>query len=49
VELLAELNASGTTVVVITHDRDIAVQLSRTIEMRDGRIENDSKMAVLRT
>ncbi|MEX2651920.1 MAG: ABC transporter ATP-binding protein [Acidimicrobiia bacterium] len=49
VELLAELNASGTTVVVITHDRDIAVQLSRTIEMRDGRIENDSRMAVLRT
>ncbi|MEX2251671.1 MAG: ABC transporter ATP-binding protein [Acidimicrobiia bacterium] len=49
VELLAELNALGTTVVVITHDRDIAVQLSRTIEMRDGRIENDSKMAVLRT
>jgi putative ABC transport system ATP-binding protein len=43
--LLTDLNDLGTTVVVITHDRDIAAQFPRTIEMRDGRIESDLEMA----
>jgi putative ABC transport system ATP-binding protein len=41
VRLLEDLNHRGTTVVVITHDREIASILPRTIEMRDGRIEHD--------
>jgi putative ABC transport system ATP-binding protein len=40
--LLRELNAEGTTILVITHDRDIAASLHRQVEMRDGFIVHDS-------
>jgi putative ABC transport system ATP-binding protein len=40
--LLRELNEAGTTIVVITHDRDIATRLPRRIEARDGRIVLDA-------
>ena len=36
--LFQDLNDSGVTIVVITHDRDIARGLPRRIEMLDGRI-----------
>jgi putative ABC transport system ATP-binding protein len=39
--LLRQLHAAGTTVVVITHDRDIAAQLHRQIHMRDGIVTDD--------
>jgi putative ABC transport system ATP-binding protein len=38
VELLRELHAGGTTVLVITHDRELAAGLPRQIAMRDGRV-----------
>jgi putative ABC transport system ATP-binding protein len=41
-ELLRELNAEGTTIVVITHDHDVAAAMDRRIEIRDGRITGDS-------
>ena len=37
-QLLRDLHAAGTTVVVITHDRDIAAALPRQVRMRDGHI-----------
>jgi len=45
--LLQDLNAGGATIIVITHDHDIAARLSREVRMRDGRIETDR--AVLTT
>jgi putative ABC transport system ATP-binding protein len=40
--LLAELNAEGTTIVVITHDHDVAAATRRQVVMRDGAIESDT-------
>ena len=49
IDLLHELHQAGTTVVVITHDRDIATSLPREVRVRDGRIENDSGSEAART
>jgi len=37
-DLLRELHSGGTTIVVITHDRDIAAGLHRRVYVRDGRV-----------
>lgn len=42
VQVLRELNAQGTTVVVITHDRDLAASLPRQVAMRDGAKVSDT-------
>ena len=39
VDMLFALNASGITVVMVTHDRDIAARAGRNIRLRDGRLE----------
>ena len=47
-ELLAQLNQTGTTVAVITHDHDVAAAMNRQVELRDGRIVADSGVAPTR-
>jgi putative ABC transport system ATP-binding protein len=39
--VLRELHGGGTTIVVITHDRDVAAALPRRVHLRDGRVEED--------
>lgn len=40
-EVLKELHRSGRTVIIITHDEEIASQAHRVIRILDGRIEED--------
>ena len=42
VRLLTDLNAQGTTLVVITHDHQVAAAMARRVELRDGRVVADS-------
>ncbi len=44
-KLFYDLFARGTTVVIVTHDANVARWSQRTIEVRDGRIAGDSKLA----
>ena len=37
-DLFGELNADGTTLIVVTHDMDVAARADRIVEVRDGRI-----------
>ena len=40
-DLLRELHRGGTTVVVITHDRDLAAALPREVRLKDGKIAEE--------
>ena len=42
VALLRDLNRDGTTIVVVTHDREVADALPRRIEIRDGAVGHDA-------
>ena len=44
-ELLRELNHESTTLVVISHDAQVAAAMRRRVELRDGRIVHDSGSA----
>ena len=40
-ELISELHAEGRTIIIITHDRELAASLPRQVSVRDGSIESD--------
>lgn len=42
--LFQELNRAGKTVVIVTHEEDIAHHCNRVIRFRDGRVERDEKV-----
>jgi putative ABC transport system ATP-binding protein len=41
--LFDKLHADGNTIILVTHERDIADHAHRTIHIRDGRIESDER------
>jgi putative ABC transport system ATP-binding protein len=42
-DILQQLNDEGTTIVVITHDREIGSNIPRQVEIRDGRLVHDTQ------
>ena len=46
--LLDDLRSHGTTIVVITHDHEVAAHMPRQVEIRDGRIVHDSGNRIAR-
>jgi putative ABC transport system ATP-binding protein len=42
IELLGELNEAGSTIIVVTHDLEVAEAMPRRVAVRDGLIESDS-------
>jgi putative ABC transport system ATP-binding protein len=41
--MLARLNGSGKTIIMVTHENDIASWARRVVRLRDGRIESDER------
>jgi len=42
-QLLRELNAGGKTIIMVTHENDIAAWARRVVRMRDGLVESDTR------
>jgi putative ABC transport system ATP-binding protein len=42
-EMLTSLNNAGKTIIMVTHENDIAAWARRVVKLRDGRIESDER------
>ncbi|PGT62255.1 macrolide ABC transporter ATP-binding protein [Bacillus cereus] len=45
-DIFTKLNAEGTTIVMVTHEEEVAVYSSRRIVLRDGKVTEDRRCAV---
>jgi putative ABC transport system ATP-binding protein len=48
IAIFQELNDAGKTVILITHEPDIAAHAKRVVHVRDGRIESDERISQVR-
>jgi putative ABC transport system ATP-binding protein len=46
-ELLLTLNEAGKTIIMVTHENEIAAWARRVVRMRDGRVESDTRAAAM--
>ncbi len=46
-DIFSRLNDEGTTIIIVTHEKDIAAKTNRIIEMMDGRINRDASATEL--
>ncbi len=46
IAILKELNGTGKTIIMVTHEKDVAAHAGRMITMRDGRIISDERSKV---
>jgi putative ABC transport system ATP-binding protein len=42
-QLLQEINDKGNTIILVTHEEDIALHAHRIVRLRDGKIESDTE------
>ena len=42
-QMLTRLNAEGKTIIMVTHENDIAAWARRVVRMRDGHVESDTR------
>jgi putative ABC transport system ATP-binding protein len=47
-KLFRKLHEQGNTIILVTHDKDVALQTERIISIRDGRIEKDERKGASR-
>lgn len=43
-EIFKEINERGKTIIVVTHEKDVASIAKRIIKLKDGRVESDEKL-----
>lgn len=46
--ILKELNEKGKTIIMVTHENEMAVHAKRVIRMRDGRVTSDEKQVTVK-